>query len=94
MVGRIFSILKALWARPAVQASIWLIIESIFIWLKDWIVTFFKKNSPDQCPPSKEYTPCSTKSERRTTRRVRRSKRSTKKNTPVLTRPSTKGTKR
>ena len=88
MVGRIFSILKALWARPAVQASVWLIIESIFIWLKDWIVTFFKRNNPNQQPPSKECTPCNTKSEKQTTRRVRRPKRSMKKTTPTLAQPT------
>ena len=90
MVGKIFSILKALWARPAVQASVWLIIESVVIWLKDWIVTFFKRNNPNQQPPSKECTPCSTKSEKRTTRKVRRSKRSTKKTTTTLAQPITR----
>lgn len=38
MVGRIFSIVKTIWARPAIQASFWLILESIILWLKDWII--------------------------------------------------------
>ena len=89
MIGRIFSILKALWARPAVQASVWLIVESIAIWLKDWIVTFFKKNSPCCNPPkTEEYTPGETKSDRRTTRRAPRRKKCSK-TPPTLATPRT-----
>nr|DAG42826.1 MAG TPA: hypothetical protein [Bacteriophage sp.] len=79
MIGRIFSILRAIWSRPAVQASVWLVIESIAIWLKDWIVTFFKKNSP--CcnnPKQDDYTPGETKSDCTTTRRAPKNKKRSK----------------
>lgn len=95
MIGRIFSILKALWARPAVQASVWLVIESIAIWLKDWIVTFFKRNSPC-CEQSKseDYTPGETKNDRKTTRKAPRRKKCSKTPTTLATpRTSTRKTR-
>lgn len=95
MVGRIVSILKALWARPAVQASIWIVIESIVIWLKDWIVSFFKKNSPRCQAPSSVDTPCNTRSEKKTTRRVSRPKKKLPQSDPVtLAKPVKRTTRR
>lgn len=87
MIGRIFSILKALWSRPAVQASVWMILESIVIWLKDWIVVFFKRNSPCNTPKTKDYTPGESKNDKKTTQRAPRRKRQDKKCVAPLATP-------
>lgn len=48
MIVRILSLLKMIWARPSIQTSIWLILESIFIWLADRVIVLLgikkKKN--------------------------------------------------
>ena len=51
MIGRLFSIIREIWMRPAVQASFWLILDSILIWIKDWIVTNIKNNPPQGKSP-------------------------------------------
>ncbi len=68
MIGRIIYILRVLWARPAVQASVWIVLESLVIWLKDKIVSYF--NKPKQPPTVSldcEFTPGETKDDTNTT---------------------------
>ena len=41
MIGRLFMFLKIVWARPTIQTSFWLILESIVLWVADKVKTKF-----------------------------------------------------